>query len=309
MSREMEQIMKKLNEFVKQKTDGKVPTDEELDRMVLDFMDMNNIASHKPVTEKTAENAYDYLELAEQAKSRKKCNAYLQKAKALEPDNADVDLAILENETDSALEALDKLGPLIAKEKERLKQSGEYRDSMGHFWGVLETRPYMRLLQTRLECLMECGMDGLAVKQAQEMLKLNPNDNQGIRYYLAPLYALQENELQMRKLWQKYKEEDALFLLPLSVMYFKMGQRDKAAEYLEQLEEKYKKTGLRKFFKSISEMDFLNLRNFTGEYRMYDLTELQEAYHCGQILYNFIVDYFRWAQQQLKPVPRKRKKL
>ena len=54
----------------------------------------------------------------------------------------------------------------------------------GHFWGIIETRPYMCACQGLAQVLWALGdVDG-AVKQYQDMLRLNPNDNQGVRYEL-----------------------------------------------------------------------------------------------------------------------------
>ncbi len=54
----------------------------------------------------------------------------------------------------------------------------------GDFWGVLETRPYMRLRHSYLELLIQCGMMGKAVNEAEELLRLCEGDNLGIRYAL-----------------------------------------------------------------------------------------------------------------------------
>ena len=54
----------------------------------------------------------------------------------------------------------------------------------GHFWGFLETRPYMRARQGLALALQELGEDEAARGHFRAMLELNPNDNQGIRYLL-----------------------------------------------------------------------------------------------------------------------------
>ncbi len=57
-------------------------------------------------------------------------------------------------------------------------------EDVGHFWGLLETRPYMRARAGLAACLWELGEREEAVANYREMLRLNPNDNQGIRYTL-----------------------------------------------------------------------------------------------------------------------------
>lgn len=54
----------------------------------------------------------------------------------------------------------------------------------GMFWGMLETRPYMRARFGLAHSLWLLGERRQAVAHLQEMLRLNPNDNQGLRYVL-----------------------------------------------------------------------------------------------------------------------------
>ena len=54
----------------------------------------------------------------------------------------------------------------------------------GHFWGFLETRPYMRARHGLALTLLKLGEEAVAMEHFRVMLKLNPNDNQGIRYLL-----------------------------------------------------------------------------------------------------------------------------
>jgi tetratricopeptide (TPR) repeat protein len=63
--------------------------------------------------------------------------------------------------------------------------AGAFVDDVGHFWGILETRPYMRALLALAQCLWESGKRDEAIEHYGEMLRLNPGDNQGIRYILA----------------------------------------------------------------------------------------------------------------------------
>jgi tetratricopeptide (TPR) repeat protein len=58
----------------------------------------------------------------------------------------------------------------------------------GNFWMMIETRPYMRAKAMYADFLYETGNDERASEQYEEMIRLNPNDNQGIRYILLTLY-------------------------------------------------------------------------------------------------------------------------
>jgi tetratricopeptide (TPR) repeat protein len=65
----------------------------------------------------------------------------------------------------------------------------------GEFWGTLETRPYMRARVGLAQTLEALGRHQEAVSHYRELLRLNPNDNQGVRYLLvAALLRLDRNE-------------------------------------------------------------------------------------------------------------------
>ncbi|QDI90375.1 hypothetical protein EPH95_03600 [Salicibibacter halophilus] len=67
-----------------------------------------------------------------------------------------------------------------------------FENNRGQFWGLTETRPYMRAKQGYAETCELIGDSKLAIDQYREMLELNPIDNQGIRYLL--LETLIDNE-------------------------------------------------------------------------------------------------------------------
>ncbi len=62
------------------------------------------------------------------------------------------------------------------------------------FWGAIRSRPYMRARQGLAETLKALGRKQEAADEYRAILQLNPNDNQGIRYQLAPL-LLESNRL------------------------------------------------------------------------------------------------------------------
>lgn len=71
---------------------------------------------------------------------------------------------------------------------------GEYlEENKGHFWGFHETRPFMRCMQQYADCLNSMGKVKECVAVLEEMIELNPNDNQGVRDQLL-LYLIQLDE-------------------------------------------------------------------------------------------------------------------
>ncbi|MDD3498614.1 MAG: hypothetical protein PHH24_03910 [Candidatus Moranbacteria bacterium] len=78
------------------------------------------------------------------------------------------------------------------------------KENIGHFWGLRDTRPYMRCLQFQTECLDAIGKTGECIAILEKMIKLNPNDNQGIRGRLM-LYLIEANN------YEKYVKYDTQF--------------------------------------------------------------------------------------------------
>lgn len=69
-----------------------------------------------------------------------------------------------------------------------------FEDYIGKFWSHLETRPYMRARFGLAAALWARGACEDAIAHAREMLRLNPNDNQGVRYALAAWLAGSEED-------------------------------------------------------------------------------------------------------------------
>lgn len=82
-----------------------------------------------------------------------------------------------------------------------------FAEYAGHFWGVIETRPYMRARLGLAQTLWTLGERTEALAHYEEMLRLNPGDNQGIRYVLLnALIALGEHD-RAAELLKSYPDE------------------------------------------------------------------------------------------------------
>ena len=82
-----------------------------------------------------------------------------------------------------------------------------FKEEVGHFRGILETRPYMRARYGLAEVLWALGERQQAIGHASDMLRLNPGDNQGIRYLLANWLLAEAGDEALGKLLRQYKEE------------------------------------------------------------------------------------------------------
>lgn len=84
-----------------------------------------------------------------------------------------------------------------------------FEENSGHFWGILETRPYMRAHAYLAQLFVEAGEADEAVKDYECLLALNPNDNQGLRYPLLGCYLESGSLDGVRGLFEAYEDEDS----------------------------------------------------------------------------------------------------
>ena len=94
-------------------------------------------------------------------------------------------------------------------------------ENVGHFWGLTETRPFMRACHGLAVALHEDGQTNEAIKQYREMLHLNPNDNQGVRYEVIPLLLEHDREAEAIELLDRYREETAFWHYMKSLVEFR----------------------------------------------------------------------------------------
>jgi tetratricopeptide (TPR) repeat protein len=106
-----------------------------------------------------------------------------RKALAISPDCADAYVLLAEEKARNLEEARDLFVQAVAA-GERALGPEAFGEDAGHFWGIIETRPYMRAREGLALCLWELGERNAAVEHLREMLRLNPGDNQGVRYTL-----------------------------------------------------------------------------------------------------------------------------
>ena len=109
--------------------------------------------------------------------------ALAEEALSLSRDCADAYVLLAEEAAthDQALELYRK----GVEAGERALGKDAFENYAGSFWGILETRPYMRARGGLARSLWHRGQYDEAIGHLRDMLKLNHNDNQGIRYVLA----------------------------------------------------------------------------------------------------------------------------
>ncbi|WP_289142203.1 tetratricopeptide repeat protein [uncultured Brevibacillus sp.] len=112
-------------------------------------------------------------------------------------------------------ESSDDLEELLRLYKQG-KEAGErdlglrcFHEDRGHFWGLIHTRQYMRSKEGYANCLLMAVQIEQAEKEFVEMLDLNPNDNQGVRYSLLSIYIELNQFEKASQLLETYNEDSA----------------------------------------------------------------------------------------------------
>jgi tetratricopeptide (TPR) repeat protein len=129
-----------------------------------------------------------------------------QQALKLSPDCADA-YVLLAEETAPTLQAKKTLYEAGVKAGERVLGPEAFKDMKGHFWGFIETRPYMRARCGLAQCLWAMGEYHQAIEHFTALLQLNPGDNQGIRYLLVSVLLKVGDDKALDKLLKKYKDD------------------------------------------------------------------------------------------------------
>ncbi|WP_428940666.1 tetratricopeptide repeat protein [Fontivita pretiosa] len=131
-----------------------------------------------------------------------------QQALKLDPNCSEAYL-VLGSAADTNGEAIAHFRRAVAAAEQTLGQDF-FQQHTGDFWGLIQTRPYMRAMHCLAEELRDDGQFDEAISVYQRMLELNPDDNQGIRDSLASLLLRLERHEELRKLLDRYPEDCSL---------------------------------------------------------------------------------------------------
>lgn len=136
--------------------------------------------------ERLRQRAQDLIYEAIEERNSAKRKKLAEQALAIYQDCADAYVILGEHERDPKKRlALYEQG-LQAGERDLGQEF--FKESIGHFWGFHETRPYMRVKLNLALQLLENNQTNEAIAHLEELLELNPNDNQGVRYSLTQAY-------------------------------------------------------------------------------------------------------------------------
>jgi tetratricopeptide (TPR) repeat protein len=198
----------------------------------------------------------------------------IHKALAICPDCVDAHVLLAERCGDPE-EALVHYERGVAA-GERTLGPKAFEEDAGHFWGVLKTRPYMRARLGLAMSLDESGHLAEAAGHYRELLRLNPNDNQGVRECLLPdLIELGADE-EAAQLWKQYSDDDsAIWNYARALLMFR--QKGDTAVARKRLKKAIEANG------HVPEL-LLTDEPFVSQIDEYGVGSREEAMYCAELL-------------------------
>lgn len=154
------------------------------------------------------EKAQDLMYDAWESNSSRERVRLARQALKLSPDCADAYALLADETARSPEEAVDLYEKAVAAGARFLGKEG-FEQNVGSFWGVLETRPYMRVRFGLAAALWSTGKGEEAIEHLWDMLRLNPNDNQGARYVLLNWLLELGSDAQVEDLLDRYPDDAA----------------------------------------------------------------------------------------------------
>ena len=205
-------------------------------------------------------------------------------------------------ESSNPLSLTQEAAELQQKAEKQLREQGYFRKaSIGDFWGLIETRPYMRVCQTYVGTLLMNRKMRLAAKACESMLRLCKNDNLGIRYTLIHLYGYLEEGQAAHKLFGVYDGgRGTRFPLAMALFSYKQGKEEMAQKYLQMLLNNNKDT--KKFFSAYGTK---KLGAYASKMQPYaylpdSIEELLLILAEHDYIYDFAHAFFFWAKGAIR---------
>jgi tetratricopeptide (TPR) repeat protein len=151
--------------------------------------------------------------------------ALAREALTIFPDCADAYNVLAETDARSVEEALDFYRQGVDAGRRSLGEEF-FAENAGHFWSMIETRPYMRARQGLADCLWAMGRQQESIVHSEALLELNPNDNQGIRDVLLSRYLALGNDAGAECLFRQYRDDgSAAFLWSRVLLDLRRGDQ------------------------------------------------------------------------------------
>ncbi len=224
----MEEVMQRISRMVKESGETSIDKINEM----LNSQVVGKRFEDLPLPPRSPrDKAMDLCYAAEEMPSRRALHM-LREALRLDPDCAQAHVMLADRESDP-VESEKLFRQAIAAGRKTIGEEA-FNDPAYPFWGALESRPFMRAMNGLSQALDSQDRIEESVAVMEEMLRLNPNDNQGIRYpYIGALLNLKDFR-KARKVIPSYISGDpsALFDYAAALIDFEEGNRPAAEKHL-----------------------------------------------------------------------------
>ena len=150
--------------------------------------------------------AQDIMYQAWEESNPSKRVALAHKALKVSADCADAYVLLAEEEATNLQQSLDLYRQGVEAGRRALKEK-YFQENVGMFWGLIETRPFMRAMEGLGQSLWRLNRVIETYEIFKEMLRLNPGDNQGIRYRLLDLLLEMQRHAELEELMAQYPDD------------------------------------------------------------------------------------------------------
>jgi tetratricopeptide (TPR) repeat protein len=176
--------------------------------------------SYGEVDETALYDAQELIYRAWETAGRRQRVMLARKALEISPDCADA-YVLLAEESAASLDEATALYRKGVEAGQRVLGKRAFTDDVGYFWVILEARPYMRAREGLAQCLWDKGQHDEAILHYKDMLRLNPDDNQGIRYvFMSCLLELNRYD-ELWDLLNDYNDDDTYWLYTKALVSFR----------------------------------------------------------------------------------------
>jgi tetratricopeptide (TPR) repeat protein len=177
-----------------------LPSLQSMESLLADLGDIGR--RRRTAVDEAQEIMYDAWE----APTRQRAVALAKRALTISADCADA-YNLLAEETATSLEECIDLYRKGVEAGERALGKRPFKEDVGYFWGLVSTRPYMRSRAGLAQSVWEAGQREEAVAHYWDLLRLNPNDNQGIRDLLMPCLIELDRDKDAERLFRQFKDD------------------------------------------------------------------------------------------------------
>jgi tetratricopeptide (TPR) repeat protein len=223
---------KRLKQITKLAKEGQFKNLDELNASLRQAMmsgELDRVSYENSPAEQAQDLAYQAMEEPSSAKARK----LAEKALRLDPDCVDAIVVRAQTRRLTSEEYIAELRKAVEAGARTLGKE-RFQKGRGIFWGMVDTRPYMRARAELAQAFIGAEQLSEAAREIEGMLDLNPNDNQGMRDYLLGVYLAQGDLEGAASVYRRYQDDDSA-VFTWGRVFFSMlsGRRAEARQALE----------------------------------------------------------------------------